>query len=370
MKTLPRALLVGGAALFVWLLFRIGPATLAANVRLVGWKLVFVLALGAVTLALDTWGWRFTIPMEHRDVPFRSLAAMRLAGDAVNYVTPSAAVGGELVRIGLLRRFLPVTPAIASVVLLVITQFLSQVVFVAIGAVFCLPRLMKGRWAALALVPLAFLLAMLAGLIYLAIRSDGFRRIDRVTRRIGALRRFADAENAEALDDAIFGAFRSRPADLALAVACFLGAWGVGVVEAYLILALLRASVSWGTALAIESLSVLIETALFFVPAKMGTQEGGKVAIFLALGLGAAKGFALGFVRRLRELTWAFLGLVSFAAMERTSAGEAGPPADSGRGRAANDSRCEIPASEEPSILPRAVPHGPRSPTPAPPEAP
>jgi hypothetical protein len=49
----------------------------------------------------------------------------------------------------------------------------------------------------------------------------------------------------------------------------------------------------------------------------MGTQEGGKVAIFAALGLGAAKGFSMGFVRRLRELAWAFAGLVSFAALER-----------------------------------------------------
>jgi hypothetical protein len=49
----------------------------------------------------------------------------------------------------------------------------------------------------------------------------------------------------------------------------------------------------------------------------MGTQEGGKVAIFAALGLGAAKGFSMGFVRRLRELAWAFAGLVSFAVLER-----------------------------------------------------
>lgn len=317
MKALSRIFLVAGAALFAVLLLRIGPATLAANVRLVGARLLLLVALGAVTAAFDTLGWRWTIPPEDRGIPLRTLAGMRLAGDAINYVTPSAAVGGELVRIGLLRRFMPATPAIASVVLLVVTQFFSQVIFVAAGIVYCLPVLLAGRRAALAAIPFGFLLALLAGLVYLSVRSDGFRRIDGILRRVAGLERFADAGNAEALDRAIFGAFRSRPRDLAAAVLCFLCAWSIGVVEARLILGFLRAPVGWGTAFAIESLSVLIETAFFFVPAKMGTQEGGKVAIFAVLGLATAKGFSMGFVRRLRELFWAFAGLVTFAALAR-----------------------------------------------------
>lgn len=329
MKTLSRVFLAAGIALFAYLLFRIGPAVLAADLRRVGARLLLLVALGAVTFSLDTLGWRFAIPAAERRVPFPSLFAMRIAGDAVNYVTPSAAVGGELVRIALLRRYLAATPAIASVVLLVLTQFLSQVIFVAAGIVYCLPTLLAGRWAAVAAVPLGFLAALAAGLVFLAVRSDGFRRIDRFSRRFAWLRRFADAGHAEALDRAIFGAFRSRPLDLAAAVACFLGAWSVGVVEAWLILRFLGAPVSWGTAFSIESLSVLIETAFFFVPAKAGTQEGGKVAIFAALGLGAADGFGLGFVRRLRELVWALAGLVTFAELERRRRAFA-PPASGG----------------------------------------
>jgi len=317
-KALPKVFLLAGIALFVWLVYRIGPTALAADLRRVGGRIVLLVALGAVTFALDTLGWRFAIPRgERRRVSFGSLFAMRIAGDAVNYVTPSAAVGGELVRVALLRRFVAAVPAIASVVLLVVTQFFSQAIFVAGGIVYCLPRLLAGRWAAAAALPAGFLAALVAGLIFLAVRSDGFRRVDRVARRIPWLARFADAGNAEALDREIFGAFRARPFDLAAAVLCFLGAWSVGVVEVRLILGFLGAPVSWGTAFSIESLSVLIETAFFFVPAKAGTQEGGKVAIFSALGLAVSDGLALGVVRRLRELTWAGAGLVAFAVLER-----------------------------------------------------
>jgi glycosyltransferase 2 family protein len=318
MKTLSRVFLAAGLALFAVLLVRIGPGTLAGDLGRVGPKILLLVALGAVTFAFDTAGWRWGIPAEERRrAPFRSLFAMRIAGDAVNYVTPSAAVGGELVRIALLRRFVTAVPAIASVVLLVMTQFLSQIVFVAAGIVYCLPRLRAGRWAAAAAIPAGFLAALAGGLIFLAVRSDGFRRIGRFTRRFAWLRRFADAEHAEALDAAIFGAFRTRPADLAAAILCFLAAWSVGIVEARLILRWIGAPVSWGTAFSIEALSILVETAFFFVPAKAGTQEGGKVAIFAALGLAVSDGFALGVVRRLRELTWAMAGLVVFAELER-----------------------------------------------------
>lgn len=327
MKVLSRVFLALGIALFVVLLVRIGPGTLAGDLRRVGARILILVALGAVPFALDTAGWRWAVPPEdRRGVPFRSLFAMRIAGDAVNYVTPSAAVGGELVRIALLRRFVAAVPAIASVVLLVMTQFFSQLLFVAAGIVYCLPRLRAGRWAAAAAVPAGFLAALAGGLVFLAVRSDGFRRIDRFARRFAWLRPFADAGHAEALDREIFGAFRTRPFDLAAATLCFLGAWSVGIVEARLILEWLGAPVGWGTAFSIEALSVLVETAFFFVPAKAGTQEGGKVAIFAALGLAVSDGFALGVVRRLRELTWATIGLVTFAELERRRM-SAKPPA-------------------------------------------
>jgi hypothetical protein len=73
---------------------------------------------------------------------------------------------------------------------------------------------------------------------------------------------------------------------------------------------LLDVPVSVARALMVEVLSVAIDATLFFVPGKLGTQEGGKVLIFSALGLDAAKGLSLGVLRRIRELAWALVGLV------------------------------------------------------------
>jgi hypothetical protein len=97
---------------------------------------------------------------------------------------------------------------------------------------------------------------------------------------------------------------------LALSSACFCAGWAVGIIEIYLILWLLGLPVSVHRALTIEVFSVALDGMLFFVPAKVGTQEGGKVLIFALLGLDPAKGLALGILRRIRELTWALIGML------------------------------------------------------------
>jgi hypothetical protein len=66
-------------------------------------------------------------------------------------------------------------------------------------------------------------------------------------------------------------------------------------------------------ALALEVGSVVTDGILFFVPAKVGTQEGGKVLLFAMLGLDPARGLTVGVVRRIRELTYAGLGLAILA---------------------------------------------------------
>ena len=84
----------------------------------------------------------------------------------------------------------------------------------------------------------------------------------------------------------------------------------MGAAEIYLILHRVGGAVDWQTAVSLETGSVLIDGILFFVPAKAGTQEGGKVLLFAALGLNPARGLTLGIVRRIRELAYAGLGLV------------------------------------------------------------
>jgi hypothetical protein len=62
---------------------------------------------------------------------------------------------------------------------------------------------------------------------------------------------------------------------------------------------------------------VFVEGALFFVPGRVGVEEGGLFAIFGVLGLNPVDGFSLGLTRRLREMAWGLLGLGVLAYLRR-----------------------------------------------------
>ena len=78
--------------------------------------------------------------------------------------------------------------------------------------------------------------------------------------------------------------------------------------------------------LAIEVLSIAINGVLFFIPAKLGTQEGGKVLIFTLLGLTPAQGLDFGLLRRVRELAWAAVGLTLLSRLQSRLALPPDPP--------------------------------------------
>jgi hypothetical protein len=62
------------------------------------------------------------------------------------------------------------------------------------------------------------------------------------------------------------------------------------------------------------AVSTSIRFATFMVPASLGALEGGHIALFATLGLGATAGMSFSVVRRLREATWIGIGFVALAA--------------------------------------------------------
>jgi hypothetical protein len=76
------------------------------------------------------------------------------------------------------------------------------------------------------------------------------------------------------------------------------------------VLRLLSPSAGWFEAIAVESLAMLLNTFLLFIPARIGTAEGVRTALFVLVGLSAAQGIAYGLVRRARELLWLVPGII------------------------------------------------------------
>ena len=307
-----RLLLAAGITLFVVLVYRLGPSTVWGNLRMIGWGFLLALGQEGVSYVLNTTGWRFAFPPPRPAIPFRTLLAARLAGEAINNLTPTATIGGEVVRGRMLEGVVDSSQAWASIAIAKLMQTFAQMGFVFLGLLIVvrgtpLPEgFERGLYIGLIVLTSGLLTGIFMqrrGLFSAAARVAGRLGVQIPERLRGQLQRL-DAEIAR---------FYEAPGAFALSVLFFFGGWCMGVVEVYIVLYFLDIGASLKRAMTIEVLSVAIDALLFFVPAKAGTQEGGKVLIFQVLGLDPAKGLALGIVRRLRELSWSMVGLIVLA---------------------------------------------------------
>jgi len=191
-------------------------------------------------------------------------------------------------------------------------QTLAQMVFVFVGLVVIAQhtQLPAGFERGLLIGLVVLTTGLLTGIIMQ--RRGLFTAGARLGRRFGLRLPERLGQQLQQLDAEI-ARFYAAPGAFALSVACFFVAWCMGVVEVYIVLHFLGIGATVSRAMTIEVLSVAIDALFFFVPAKAGTQEGGKMVIFQVLGLDPAKGLALGIVRRLRELSWSMVGLVVLA---------------------------------------------------------
>ena len=305
-----RLLLLAGIILFIALVREIGASTVWDDVRTVGYGLIPIIGQEALVYLTNTLGWRYAFPPGHDTPPYGRLLIVRFLGDVINSVTPTATVGGEVIRARLLRGEIDASVVWASIAVAAITQAVGQAVFVFGGLLVVLPSTpLPDALRTGTLITMVLFLAGLTAAIVIQRRGMvttiahvlGWVRI-RLPARAIALMHELDAQISRVY---------SQPRRFLASAAAFALGWALGTLEVYLILLFLEVpETSWHLALTIEVLSVAIDGALFFVPGKIGTQEGGKVLIFTLLGLPPAKGLALGIIRRLRDLTWSALGLL------------------------------------------------------------
>jgi len=311
LRIVERILLVAGLILLGFLIRELGAASVVDNLRLVGWGIVPIIMQELVSYTANTAGWLAAFPRPRPAIPFTHLMAARMSGDAVNYVTPTATLGGEFVRTRFLRGQAAGTSLVASVAVAKLSQTIGQIAFVVLGLGIILDETPLPDAIRYGL--LAGLGALSAGAIILLFvqRRGMFAPAFRLAQRWGLPARAPELmRRLQRLDAEIARVHMSGDGAVVLSATCFFGGWCMGVVEIYLILWFLDVPVSVHRALTVEVLSVAIDGMLFFVPFKAGTQEGGKVLIFTLLGLDPAKGLAVGILRRIRELTWAVIGLL------------------------------------------------------------
>jgi len=311
MRLVRLGLLVCGAALFVWLLATIGPGAVVQAFAELSWRLLIILVFPfGLTTLLDTLGWRYAF---RRDlVPFRTLLAARLAGEAFNLTTPTASMGGEAVKAWLVRPWAPLAEGLPSVIVAKTTITIGQALFVVVGLAAAHAALPSDSLVVRGMEWLLVVQVLAVG-GFVAVQAGGaLSGSTRWLQKLGWLSG-PRLEPLAQISDELAHFYRREPQRLALSIFFHFLAWLIGALEPWLILRWIGLPVSLAEATAIEAFSSGIRFAAFLVPGYLGALEAGHVAIFAALGLGAPAGLSFTLIRRVREAAWTGLGFLALA---------------------------------------------------------
>jgi glycosyltransferase 2 family protein len=309
-----RAMLASGVVLFCFLVVRLGADNVFANLRMIGWGILLIIAAEILAFLANTLGWRAVFSPGARAPSFGQLLLVRIAGDGVNYLTPTATMGGEFVRVRMLQGRAPTPSLAASVMVAKLTQTVGLVIYIASGLFIVLDNIrlpaaakmgMLGSLALFAVMLFVLLFLQRRGLLTPALRLTGRWRF---LRFLAPLR-----SSAERIDAEMSRVHRESLGRVVLSSVAFALGFACGVIESYLILWCFGLPTSFELALAIDVLGVALNNLMFFVPLRVGTQEAGKALVFAMLGLNPTQGLAAGVVCRIRELIWAFAGLAVLA---------------------------------------------------------
>jgi putative membrane protein len=318
------------------------PSTIAARIR---WLLSFALGAGLLAFLLshtdideihqrfadlgarsplvllpylliawfDARGWRCTFPPAvAARVPIGAFYLIRMAGEAVNSLTPTATVGGEPLKAHLLRRWdVSHADGLASIVIAKTTLTISQIAFILIGLSALFARLGRPLWGVLWLTLNALVAFGFMRMLVRMQRREPVSAVWRFLKRFMPRARFLERleSGARAIDQRLGEFYRFERGPFVRAILWHLSGWLTGVLEVSLMMALIGAPISLGDALLIEALAQPIRGVALFIPGGLGLQEAGGVVLCTWLGIPEPIGLSLWLLKRGREFVFDGVGL-------------------------------------------------------------
>jgi uncharacterized protein (TIRG00374 family) len=322
MKKLHTLLLVLGAAFLLYLVRKTGIGDLWRQVGMLGWGLVPLILCEGVAEFIHVAGWRNCLSGPHRSLSMLHLFRIRLAGYAINYLTPTAAMGGEVTKAALLASNHRGPEAITGVLIGKVCFAFAHLLFVLSGSVILLWRidLPRALWWGMSIS--GGLIACGMGAFLLIQKHGKLGSLLRwlAAHKIGGPRMQQAAQGISEVDEALKAFYRQRPGDLLKAVACHQLGYSVGILQTWLFFNLLHQDVSWLLAASLWFLGMWFDLLTFAVPQNLGTLEGTRIVALRAIGYSPLLGMTYAVALRLAQLFWSVLGLSVHALLLRQAA--------------------------------------------------
>lgn len=283
--------------------------------------LPFLLIPYALTSFLWTLSWRLLLVKSDVRPTLGRLFFVRLAGESLNQLTPTASFGGEPFKAQRLHAAgVDWSEAAASLAIHRALTVLSLVLYIVICLVL-LPFALPGLPAGIAALSWAgtLLLAAGGGVFLLLQRNNPCACLTRMLQKLGVCPTLllTHRDRLATLDTALSGFYRQHAGAAWSALWLLFLGWVMHAVEVYLIFRMLGHPISFQLAFCLDGLSQLAAGLGFMIPASLGVQDGGNILLSLGFNLGATLGAGFSILRRFREACWLLLGLLVVAVRQK-----------------------------------------------------
>ena len=300
------------------MLWQVGSTDILASLQNIGFWFIPLLGLRFVPWLFHTLGWSACFQCK---VPLQPLLAVQIAGNAINQLTPTATLGGEVAKVLLLEPVIPKIETAAAVMIDKASFTLSQVVYIGLGTFYLSGRLTLPN-------ELVMGLHIVFGLIFLGVL--GFIAFQRYGMLSKCVQIFATlnigrqglqrlSQHLAPLDAHLARYYTThRKRFLGSLLSHFVGFCCDGLRTYFLLWCLLGTQTpSFPEAVLVTVAIAAADQVFFFVPGRVGILEGSRFAILTALDIMPVYGLAFGLVARLEELSWTGLGLVVYTLRTR-----------------------------------------------------
>ncbi len=316
------ALLAIGIALLVTTFYTIDITHLFSLFRRLKSNFFLILCLYPIFYIVDVLGWLILFPTHIRSrIGFFKLYLIRLAGDALNFMTPFADIGGEYIKVKYCSDAFDMPKRSAFVIIFIerTALFISELAFWFVGLLPLCLFLPLGRNIKLTLILTTTIFAGLIALFVTVQKRGFFTFIMSLIKRFKKESELMNAwhTSSQEIDQELQLFYASKDKRWPFSLFLHFLSWVLGGVEMFVIMRFLGVEATLMNAMILESLLQLIRTSSFFIPGHIGVQEGALALVMHSLGFDASIGVAISLIKRFRQIVFVGAGLVTIQYMNK-----------------------------------------------------
>lgn len=317
MKRFNRIFLVIGLVLLVVLFQFFGIEKTIGYLIEMGWKFPIILGICVINNLFLTLGWMVLINKHIRWTHYFKMFLARTAGDSTSAINSMGAIAGEPLKAMYIRDIIPFRTGLASVVLDRTVHTIANILVIMTGV--CVSFFVLNLPLIASITSLLIIFSALGAMFFLLKKqSQGF--IGYIVGNFPAtvrekLERGNRGEKIAKLDEEIAEIFSSpgnRKRFYLSLVIHYFSTLITQALEIYFIVIFIQPSAGFRLmdSVFVYIFGFVLTSAMFFMPANVGTSEGSYSLALGFLGYDPAIGFSVGIIRRLRSFVWSALGVL------------------------------------------------------------